>query len=78
MMVFLNILGLPGLSLMVAVHGANALTKGWDVYVVALLAEAVELRAAVMSLPARDVVARFPQPDLGALTRSSPSLPCAA
>ena len=52
---FLNILGLPGLWLMVAAHGAYALTTGWNVYVgwaslatlvvLALFAEAVEFFA---------------------------------
>src|SRR5687768_3417042 len=51
----LNILGLPGLWLMVAAHGVYALLTGWGVYVdwpslvalvvLALLAEAVEFLA---------------------------------
>jgi uncharacterized protein YqgC (DUF456 family) len=52
---FLNILGLPGLWLVVAAHGIYALTTGWNVYVgwaslatlvvLALIAEALEFFA---------------------------------
>jgi uncharacterized protein YqgC (DUF456 family) len=52
---FVNILGLPGLWLMVAAHGAYALATGWNVYagwpslitlvVLALVAEGIEFFA---------------------------------